>query len=350
MKEYIKRIKSLSNTTFQQIRKIADESLSHFPKSERDKLWQNLNQGVDLLDSHELMCQYIFSYGNMHEAKIQRALSSIKNPKEVFNTDIAIVDWGCGQGLATVCFFDFLKSQGIPINAQKVILIEPSKQALERAKLHTNVYLKDEDKIQLVNKYLDNVEKIDIETNQSITIHFFSNILDVPQIDLKKLAQVVGENISGEHYFFCVSPLIEGRSHRLDAFYNYFDLPPLFSDFEQSENKLNLLADDSHGRDVFRKYTLKLKVFKFEKGKIYYIPIDYYPAVQFHAGYYLDCFKNKRKDFTLLSDFEVSAPFDIGACVYEDVNPILAVVNNIITRGLPTKASPFIENNFIRNF
>jgi superfamily II DNA helicase RecQ len=346
MREYANKIKSLPNPTFQQIRKISNEALSHFSKSERDSFWQNLNQGVDLLDSHELMCQYIFSYGNMHEAKIQKALSSIRNPKEVFNTDIAIIDWGCGQGLATVCFFDFLKSQGIPNNTQKVILIEPSEQALERAKLHTKVYIKDDSKIELVNKYLDNVEKTEIETNQSITVHFFSNILDVPQIDLKKLAQLVGENVSGEHYFFCVSPLIEGRSHRLDAFYNYFDLPPVFSDFEQSENKLNLLAEDAHGKDVFRKYTLKLKVFKFEKGKIYYIPIDYYPAVQFHAGYYLDCFKDKRANLSLLSDFEVSAPFDIGASVYEDVNPILAVLNNIITRGLPTKASPFIENQF----
>lgn len=346
MREYTNKIKSLQNPTFQQIRKISNEALSHFSKSERDSFWQNLNQGVDLLDSHELMCQYIFSYGNMHEDKIYRALSSIHNPNEVFNTDIAIIDWGCGQGLATVCFFDFLKSQGIPNNTKKVILIEPSGKALERAKLHTNVYLKDETKIQIVNKYLDDVEKTDIETNQSITVHFFSNILDVPQIDLKKLAQLVGENVSGEHYFFCVSPLIPGRSHRLDSFYNYFDLPPVFSDFEQSENKLNLLAEEAHGKDVFRKYTLKLKVFKFEIGKTYYIPIDYYPAVQFHAGYYLDCFKDKRADLSLLSDFEVSAPFDIGASVYEDVNPILAVINNIITRGLPTKASPFIENQF----
>lgn len=346
MREYTDRIQSLPNPTFQQIRRISNEALSHFSKSERDTFWQNLNQGVDLLDSHELMCQYIFSYGNMHEAKIQKALYSIQNPKEVFNTDLAIVDWGCGQGVATVCFFDFLKNQGIPNNTQKVILIEPSEKALERAKQHTNVYLKDESKIQLVNKYLDEVEKIDIETNQSITLHFFSNILDVPQIDLKKLAQLVGENVNGEHYFFCVSPLIEGRSHRLDAFFNYFDLPTIYSDFEKSENKLSLLAEDAHGKDVYRKYTLKLKVFKFEQGRIYYIPIEYYPAVQFHAGYYLDCFKNERNNFALLSDFEVSAPFDIGASVYEDINPILAVLNNIITRGLPTKASPFIESKF----
>lgn len=42
--------------------------------------------------------------------------------------------------------------------------------------------------------------------------------------------------------------------------------------------------------------------------------------------------------------FEVLAPFDIGASVYDDVNPILAVLNNIVERGLPTKASPWLEN------
>jgi ATP-dependent DNA helicase RecQ len=349
MIEYINKIQSLPSPTFQQIRKIANESLSHLTRAERDQLWGNLNQGVNLLDSHELMCQYIFSYGNMHEAKIKTALSSINNPNEVFNTDIAIVDWGCGQGLATVCFFDFLKKQEIPNNTQNVILIEPSEQTLERAKLLTNVYLNDETKIQLVNKYLDDVEKKDIETSQSTTVHFFSNILDVPQIDLKKLAQLVGENVNGEHYFFCVSPLIEGRSHRLDAFYNYFNIvnaPTVFSNIQKSENKLQLLAEDAHLKDVARKYTLKLKVFKFEKDKVYYIPIEYYPSVQFHAEYYLDCLKNQRDEFSLLSAFEVSAPFDIGASVYEDINSILAVLNNIITRGLPTKASPFIETKF----
>lgn len=42
--------------------------------------------------------------------------------------------------------------------------------------------------------------------------------------------------------------------------------------------------------------------------------------------------------------FEVLAPFDIGASVYDDVNPLLAVLNNIVERGLPTKASPWLEN------
>jgi superfamily II DNA helicase RecQ len=353
MQKYFDEIKSLSHPSFQKIRKIAEKFLSHLTTAERDELWRGLNQGVDLLTTHELMCQYIFSYGNMHEAKIQTALSSIKNPKDVLSNNITIIDWGCGQGLATICYFDFINKLNIPNNTQKVILIEPSAQALDHAKHHINLYLKDETKISLINKLLDDVEKEDIETNDTITLHFFSNILDVPQIDLKKLAQLFSENVNGEHYFFCVSPLIEGRSHRLDAFYNYFNIvnsPTVFSNIEESENQLQLLAENEHLKDIARKYTLKLKVFKFERNTVYYTPIEYYPAVQFHAGYRLDCIndqsKEEHKKITELTDFELSAPFDIGASIYDDLHPIYAVLNNIITRGLPTKASPFVESKF----
>lgn len=47
-----------------------------------------------------------------------------------------------------------------------------------------------------------------------------------------------------------------------------------------------------------------------------------------------------------MSGFEVSAPFDLGASIYDDIDPILAVLNNMIERGLPTRTSPFIEDAF----
>lgn len=83
--------------------------------------------------------------------------------------------------------------------------------------------------------------------------------------------------------------------------------------------------------------------------------VDYYQPKQLHAAYQLDavCKALKSVDKNKLdglhkniSDFEVQTPFDIGASIYEDVHPILAVLNNIITRGLPTKASPFLESAF----
>ena len=100
---------------------------------------------------------------------------------------------------------------------------------------------------------------------------------------------------------------------------------------------------------------MKNRVFKVNGDECELIFVDYYQPKQFHAAYQLDavCKALKSVDKNKLdglhkniSDFEVQTPFDIGASIYEDVHPILAVLNNIITRGLPTKASPFLESAF----
>jgi len=353
MDKYTENIASLADPSFQQIRRLADASIGHLPREKRDELYNLLRRGVVPLNTHELLCQYLWSYGNMHESKIYTALEKI--PINIFDDSFCIIDWGCGQGLATICAFDFLKEKGKKNQAQKIILIEPSKVALERAKVHVNTFIRDESKIIIVNKYLDTVNKSDIETELTVTLHLFSNILDVKNIDLKKLAELLGKNAKGEHYFCCVSPLYSG-SNRIDAFYNYFNSPRVLNNTEKSDNKVEILAQDALYKDIQRNYTLKLKVFKFESNENYYIPVEYYPSVQFHAAYQLDAVKKSLKNiqsdkvaslYKYLSDFEVSTPFDIGASIYDDVHPVYAVLNNIITRGLPTKASQFIENQFI---
>ena len=91
----------------------------------------------------------------MHEEKISFAFNAIKQPQNIFNQDITVVDWGCGQGLATVCFFDYLNQKQLPNKTRKVILIEPSESALNRAKLHVAAYLKDTSNILLKNKFID---------------------------------------------------------------------------------------------------------------------------------------------------------------------------------------------------
>ena len=94
-----------------------------------------------------------------------------------------------------------------------------------------------------------------------------------------------------------------------------------------------------------------------KEGKPFLVPLSYYPPKQFHAAYRLDAIQQMEDNrsaaqWPLDSSFEVLAPFDIGASVYDDIDPILAVLSNIITRGLPTKCSPFIENelNKVYNF
>ena len=102
--KYIKQIQALRNPSFQEIRKIASESIASLDSDSKNALYDSLNRGIDLLETHEQLCQYLFSYGNMHEAKIHTALSHIQ--QDIFsNKPIQIIDWGCGQGLASVCFF-----------------------------------------------------------------------------------------------------------------------------------------------------------------------------------------------------------------------------------------------------
>jgi len=187
-----------------------------------------------------------------------------------------------------------------------------------------------------------NREEIESKNNR-VVIHFFSNILDIKEIDLKDIAVKIDNSVLNDNYIVSVGPLNYGNL-RIDSFYNYFDVPIIYQkEISQFGPKLN--------------WTYKSKVYKLcskEKGNL--IPIEYYPSVQFQAAYRLDCIKEQignqssqnaiSKDFQKLMNFEVSAPFDIGANVYDDVNPILAVLNNIITRGLPTKASPKIETIF----
>lgn len=164
------------------------------------------------------------------------------------------------------------------------------------------------------------------------------------------MANCIKTNLKGLHYFFCWGPLNQGNN-RIDSFWSYFNEAD--SVFFNTHNKQEYNAEGKLIKTY--SYTAKNRVFKVNGDECELIFVDYYQPKQFHAAYQLDavCKALKSVDKNKLdglhkniSDFEVQTPFDIGASIYEDVHPILAVLNNIITRGLPTKASPFLESAF----
>lgn len=340
--EYTDQIKALQHPTFQRIRKIACDAISDLDENDRDSIRNSLNRGVSLLDTHEQLCQYLYSFGNMHEAKILTALSHLQ-PKKCHGKTLQIIDWGCGQGLASICFLDCLRESSIDADVERILLIEPSQIALNRAELHLSSYV-ETSKIATLNKCVNEITAENIVSDVDITIHFFSNILDIDSVNIKQLAQTLADAIRAEHYFVCVGPL-NVNNQRIDAFYNWFQKPELI--WTASHNKEN------------HEYTAKYFVFKIERYDTREILVSYNPPKQFHAAYRLDCInellssdkeidKNKKIKalYKSLSAFEVSTPFDIGASIYEDVDPIYAVLSNIIVRGLPTKTSRFIEEAF----
>lgn len=292
---------------------------------------------------------YLRSYGNMHQAKIRKTCEYLPL-REICSQPFHIIDWGCGQGLASVCFLDKLRDEHIQYTDPDITLIEPSEAALSRAKIHLEAYV-GKDKVKCVKKYLDDVNVDEITSSALHTVHFFSNVLDIKTIDLKLLASKVGASeMDGIHYICCIGPLFS-NNRRIGAFYNHFDTPEII--FQGSE------AEYFYKQS--KKCSYDIRVFKLEHVHGQSLVVEYQPAVQFHAAGILDCVEDAierlppekqeqaQSMLRVLSNFEVSAPFDIGAGAYEEVDPILAVLHNMIVRGLPTKASPYIEECF-KNF
>lgn len=344
---YKEEISALQDVSFENIRRVAYNDIINLPDEERTEIYDSLNHGVNLLDTDIQMKCYLYSFGRMHQAKIYRALSCI-NTSVFASDDFDVVDWGCGQGLATVCFFDYLKKQHLQNRVRKVTLIEPSDAARERAEIHVGAYLGKTGKVIGVGKFLDDVTEAEIKGDSPVTYHFFSNILDIDTIDLKKLSEKVGKDVQGQHYFFCISPMNNGN-RRIDRFYEYFNAPETLMNESQSEYRYSNNASPC---------SYNIKVFKLENNQINLVAIDYYPDTQFFAAYQLDAVRNLLRSededimrkaeglYKHLSGFEVAAPFDIGAGVYDDVDPILAVLNNMVARGLPTRTSPLVEEAF----
>lgn len=305
--------------------------------------YPGLQHGTAVLETEEQLCSYIAAYGQMHKEKCQVAYKNFpfSNLKDGFE----IYDWGCGQGLATVCLIDFLKTNNLLHLVKRITLEELSIAALQRAELHVKCVTEGTIPVEIINKGLpvvthssNSITKIDAK--HSTAIHLFSNIIDIELIDLKQLASLVTS--SGKyHYAMCIGPA-NRNEHRIDAFCRYFSNPKSISDYTTTE-----LGKTGNGHV----YGCFIKTFSYElsQSEPVLIPYSFFPPKQFFAAYQLDCIRETDKD-TKSEDyefaaFEVLAPFDIGASTYDDINPILAVLNNIITRGLPTKASPFVEDS-----
>ena len=343
MENYIRQIRDIKSPSFTSIQKIAIGEVSVYSQSERDKFYQRLDRGLALLDDHPTLCQYLYSFGKMHQAKLQDAFKQL--PSEILDTEFDVIDWGCGQAMGTINLFDYINQKGKKLRVRKVTLIEPSQFALKRALLHTSVYLKEEVEVNVINKFFEAISGIEIEGKSGVpVIHIFSNILDVAQIDLKHLANLIDSTVVSDNYLVCVGPL-NATNKRIDHFYQYF-----------SEDLITSIAE-IEDRNYFDKWTFKCRIYKLEVNEEgHLIPVEFYPPVQFQSAYELDIIRQFKSQLSTsfrnnsLGYFEVAAPFDLGASVYEDVHPVLAVLNNIITRGIPTKSSLFLEEHIQKAF
>lgn len=254
---YSQDLLQLHNPKLEDFIRIAYNNL---PNDKRMHPWIGLSHGVKLLGNDNELMQYLCAYGKMHKEKIVSALEAIREPRNSFSKKITIIDWGCGQGLASICFWDYVRELGIIPNVEKVILIEPSTPAINRANEHLCKYIS-ENQILLVNKYINDVTSDEISTNSNLVLHFFSNILDIQSVDIAHIASIVKRGIHTEQLFFCVGPQNIGAS-RISDFARLFEI--------EEDGLLKKFAGNLQGRG-----TINLLVFRLESETTEVVKVEF---------------------------------------------------------------------------
>lgn len=164
--------------------------------------------------------------------------------------NIEIVDWGCGQGLATLTLIDVFRKHNVLDRIKRIKLIEPSSAAITRAEANVRNALYGRNvTITAVNKYLPaefesgrSIRPADVEFTCPATIHLFSNILDIPTIDLKKTARALLN--SGNRHFVVCSSIMNENCGRVDEFCNLLKVSEFFSSI--SQRKYANTTDTNH--------------------------------------------------------------------------------------------------------
>ena len=224
-------IEHMKDPSFRKIRELACDFVRKLPSELCDELHNSLNRGVDVLDSEPLLQMYFYSFGDMHKAKLDYAFDNLHGYIKEANR-VELIDYGCGQGLATMCYHDYISNVNPSQIVTKIILIEPSEMAMSRAELLCSAFYPNA-KIIPINRGFDKLSSTDIELSNDIpTIHLFSNILDVESFDIEQLAHIIKNSSKGHNEYVIVSPIQNNRRiQRLKTFSNILDNRPYFEKY-----------------------------------------------------------------------------------------------------------------------
>lgn len=208
-------------------------------------------RGVTPLREGNELYVYLLRYGKMHKAKLESCFNEF--PFAEINQPIEVIDWGCGQGLASLVLCDFLKSNEIEIPVSKITLIEPSPLSIKRAALHLQTYPSLQT-AKTVCKSFDGLELQDLRTDaNTIKIHLFSNVLDIDDsyYSQSNLIELIKQSQKGVNYFICCSPFItDFKTNRIDNFVRSF------------RNREMIFSKDNRAREWQNGWTRVVRVFK----------------------------------------------------------------------------------------
>lgn len=294
---YEEKLNEYSHFTMDDFIKVSKELLPH---KFHVRPWTYIDHGVGLLSTEEELCAYIVAYGEMHSIKCRAAFQNFNF--DSIDTSVEIIDWGCGQGVGALTFVDMLRERDKLKLLKRVTLIEPSLIALNRATINMQKATNGSVLVLPINKYLPGngtVEEIDgVDYVHTNVVHIFSNILDIPSVNIEKLAYLVGTP-SRVHHIMCMGPK-NTNSYRIDKFCSAFNVD-MVSYFSRIDSPCY-----SQTSDTYHNFSCVTRCLKY-------------------AGEGISL--NNMENF-------VEPTLVCGRPILDDYDPLLAVQNKIISKEL----------------
>jgi len=156
--------------------------------------FRRLNRGITPIKTEKDLRLYNALYAGHHIAKNKKILSHCSN--FIQNGEkFTVVDWACGQALASSMLMDYMALNGNLRSLENIILIEPSNYALKRAKNILDNQLESFGKkinIIMINKFFHELDLSDITIyNQNKYLHLFSNALDTQISSVDHIMKII---------------------------------------------------------------------------------------------------------------------------------------------------------------
>ena len=188
-----------------------------------DKMLQ-LYDDIEVNEKENLPSEYFLLHQVSSELKertlcIDRALDSIENNDTLSCEEISVVDYGCGQGFASLSVLEwFVKNKGNVENIKSVKLIDKDPMALKRALLHYSILFPSVNVIAYEQDFLE--DGFSVECDSVLILNLFSHVVS----DEFKLVDRVKDLILKGHNILMHNIIIEEISSKSypDKLSNYY--------------------------------------------------------------------------------------------------------------------------------
>jgi 2-polyprenyl-3-methyl-5-hydroxy-6-metoxy-1,4-benzoquinol methylase len=173
-----------------------------------------LYDGIEVNEKEILPTEYFFLHQVSKELGervqcIDRALESLEANNNLNCEEISVVDYGCGQGFASLSVLEwFLKNKGHIDNIKNVKIIDKDSKALKIALLHFSVLFPSVNVIAYEQDFLE--DDFCVKCDSVLTLNLFSHVIS----DEFKLEDRVKDLISKGHNILMHNIIIEEISSK----------------------------------------------------------------------------------------------------------------------------------------